>query len=80
MINETTNFNTPVTVKDENNVDTQVAYLNATLDTGNQNINISMSVVNKPLLATKAADVKIQYDEFIAAVKARATELGYVIF
>jgi hypothetical protein len=80
MINETTNFSSPVTVKDANNNDVQVAYLNATLDTGNQNFNIGMSVNNKALVQANAATVKQQYDDFMAAVSARATELGYVIF
>jgi len=80
MINETANFNSQVTVKDTNGADVQVAYLNATLDKGNQNINISMSTTNKELVLANAAAVKQQYDEFMAAVTARATELGYVIF
>jgi hypothetical protein len=80
MINETTNFNTPVTVKDTNNNDVQVAYLNATLDTNNQNFNINMSVTNKALVTANAAAVKQQYNDFMTAVTTRATELGYVIF
>lgn len=80
MINETTNFNSPVTVKDTNNNDVQVAYLNATLDTNNQNFNINMSVTNKALVTANAAAVKQQYNDFMTAVTTRATELGYVIF
>lgn len=79
-INETTNFNSAVTVKDANNMDVQLAYLNATLDTGNQNFNISMSTTNKALITANASVVKAQYDEFMVAVKSRAIELGYVIF
>jgi len=80
MINETTNLNAQVTVKDANGNEVQVAYLNATLDTGNQNFNIVMSTTNKALVIANAVAVKAQYDEFMSAVSARATELGYVIF
>lgn len=85
MINETVNLNTQVTVdiKDSNgNVTgtTVVAYLQATLDAGNQNFNISMSTNNKSLLVASATEVKSQYDAFVSTVKSRATELGYVIF
>lgn len=80
MINETTNFNTPITVKDANSNDVQVAYLNATLDTNNQNITTSMSVINKALVIANADVVKQQYTDFMTAVQIRAKELGYVIF
>lgn len=80
MINETTNLNTPVTVKDANGNDVQVAYLNATLDTGNQNFNINMSVTNKALVSINADAVKQQYTDFTIAVQTRAKSLGYVIF
>jgi len=80
MVNETTNFSAVVMVKDTNNADVQVAYLNATLDTNNQNFNIAMSVTNKELVAANAEAVKAQYVEFMTAVTTRATELGYVIF
>ena len=80
MINETTNFNSSITVKDASNNDVQVAYLNATLDTNNKNFNISMNVTNKALLDANAALVKQQYTDFKTAVTTRATELGYVIF
>lgn len=79
-VNENVTFNAQVVVKDANGVDTQVMYLSATLDTANMNININASTTNKELATANAADVKAQYDEFIAAVKTRATELGYVIF
>lgn len=74
------NLNAQVMVKDANGVDTQVMYLNALLDSGNMNVNISSSTTNKELAAANAAAVKSQYDEFGAAVKARAIELGFVIF
>ena len=80
MINETTNFNSAVTVKDSNGVNIQVAYLNATLDTNNKNFNISMNVTNKVLLDVNAVLVKQQYTDFMASVTTRATELGDVIF
>lgn len=80
MINETMNFNSQVTVKDANGNDVQAAYLNATLDAGNQNINIVMSVTNKDLVVANAVYVKHQYDDFMTTVAARAKELGYVIF
>ena len=77
-INETINFNANVIVKDANQVDTVVMYLNATLDGGT--VNISANTANKILVQTNSAAVKEQYDEFKLAVENRATELGYVIF
>lgn len=79
-INENVNFNAQVTVKDANGVDTVVMYLGAMLDTANMNININANTINKALIAENAEAVKQQYTEFEAAVKARAAELGYVIF
>lgn len=79
-INENVNFNGQIVVKDANEVDTPVIYLNATLDTANMNLNIGVNTVNKVLVTSNAENVKAQYEEFEAAVKARATELGYVIF
>lgn len=80
MINETTNFNAPVTVNDANGNNVQVAYLNATLDAGNMNINIGMNVTNKALVTANPDTVKQQYTDFMTAVQTRAKELGYVIF
>jgi|GEM_PF-4863284 len=79
MINETTNFTSQVMVKD-NGVDVAVMYLNATLDSANMNVSISASTSNKVLASANSADVKVQYDAFMAAVTERAIELGYVIF
>jgi hypothetical protein len=80
MVNETTSFNGDITVKDSNGVDTMVAYLSATLDEKNENLNINMNVTNKELLNANATDAKSQYDEFETAVKSRAKDLGYVVF
>jgi hypothetical protein len=80
MVNETTSFNGDITVKDSNGVDTMVAYLSATLDEKNENLNINMNVTNKELLNANAVDAKSQYDEFETAVKSRAKDLGYVVF
>ena len=80
MINETTTLTSIVTVKDANDIDVQVAYLNATLDAGNMNMNVSVNTTNKVLAQANAATVKLMYDEFMTAVTARATDLGYVIF
>lgn len=80
MVNETTSFNGNITVKDSNGTDTMVAYLSATLDEKNENLNINMNVTNKELLNANAADAKSQYDEFETAVKSRAKDLGYVVF
>ena len=79
-INENVNFNGQILVKDVNAVDTPVIYLSATLDTANMNLNIGINTVNKALVTSNAENVKDQYAEFESAVKARATELGYVIF
>jgi hypothetical protein len=86
MINETTNFNCNVMVKEKNaegvatGMETAVMYLSATLDSGNMNMNISANTVNKVLAQANAITVKAQYAEFKTAVEARAKELGYVIF
>jgi hypothetical protein len=80
MINETSNFSTPIIVKDMNNYDVQVAYLSASLDKNNQNFNVNMSVSNKDLVASNASEVKQQYTDFMATVTTRAKDLGYVIF
>ena len=80
MVNETTNLNTNVTVKDVNGIDTVVMYLGATLDNGNMNLNISANTMNKVMAEANAVEVKAQYVAFEAAVKARAIELGYLIF
>lgn len=80
MINETTNFSSAVTVKNEQNIDIQVMYLNASLDGGSMNFNISAQMSNKALAQANAAEVKTQYEEFVTAVTARAIELGYPIF
>lgn len=79
-VNENINFNAQVMVKDTNNVDTQVMYLGATLDSGNMNVNINATTTNKELASANADVVKDQYVEFETAVKARAKELGFVIF
>ncbi|MDP4144167.1 MAG: hypothetical protein Q8936_06725 [Bacillota bacterium] len=79
-INETTTMNANIIVKDANGADIVVAYLNASLDGGNQNFNINLNVQNKALLITNAEEVKTQYNEFETAVKSRAKDLGYVIF
>ena len=80
MINETTNLTSVVTVKDVNGSDIQIAYLNSTLDTGNMNMNVSVNTANKALAQEHAAEFKLQYEEFMAAVVSRATSLGFVIF
>lgn len=79
-INETTSFNAVITAKDANNNDVQVAYLNAALNGEAQSFNINVSVNNKALLVSNAADAQAQYSAFETAVKNRAIELGYVIF
>ena len=80
MVNETTTLTSIVTVKDANGVDVQVAYLNATLDSGNMNLNIGINTVNKALVQANPVIMKTMYDEFMVTVTARATDLGYVIF
>ena len=86
-INETTNFTGQINAKDSNGVDTQVVYLNATLDTSTNNFNIIASVnpTNKALLTNTATDVagetlSEQYTAFETQVKTKAKSLGYVIF
>lgn len=80
MINETTNFNGNITVKDANGAESVVAYLNAALDEQNQNFNINMNVTDKAAILANAEGVKAQYAEFETTVKNRAKELGYIIF
>ena len=80
VINETTNLSVNITVKDANENDITVMYLNVTLDGANNNLSMSCNTTNKPLATANAAAVKAQYDEFMLVVKDRALELGYVIF
>lgn len=86
MINETTNMNANITLKDSTGVDVIVAYLTAMLDSSTENYNININVVNKPLVDTVNAvnaageTVLAQYTEFEAAVKNKAKELGFVMF
>ena len=86
-INETTNFTGQINAKDSNGVDTQVVYLNATLDTSTNNFNISASInpATKALLTNTATNatgetIQIQYSAFETEVKTKAKSLGYVIF
>lgn len=79
-MNESVTFNGSVIVKDANNVDLVVMYLNATLGTENMNININANTANKELVVANAETVKAQYTEFETAVKTRAKALGYVIY
>ncbi|WP_026881425.1 hypothetical protein [Clostridium akagii] len=89
MINESTNMSGSIVVKStvgNGDVDTIVAYVTASLDGNAQSLNINLNVSNKVLLnSTGAMDIAgetpaVQYTEFETAVKARAKELGYVIF
>ena len=85
-INETTNFNSQIIIEVADTTGAtspskvQVGYLTATLDTANQNFNISLNVSNKDLFLANAEEVKKQYAAFEAEVKARAIQFGYVIF
>lgn len=85
-IKETINLNGNITVKDTNNVDTIVAYLNASVDGSNMNSNISANITNKALLQTEGATNVAgetptqQYAEFETAVKNKAKDLGFTIF
>lgn len=79
-MNESVTMNGSIIVKDTNNIDIVVMYLNATINTENMSININANTANKELVIANAETVKTQYTEFETAVKARATQLGYVIF
>lgn len=79
-INENATFSANVTEKDSNNNDVVVMTLYAGLDKANMNMNINVNTLNQTLVTANAADVKQQYTDFMTAVQARATELGYVIF
>ena len=86
-INETTNFTGQINVKDSSGVDTQVVYLNSTLDTTTNNFNLSATInpTTKALATNTATNVagetiQQQYTAFETGVKTRAKELGYVIF
>ena len=86
IINETSNFNGNITLKDSNGNDTIVAYLTASLDASTMNYNINLNVTNKTLLITSGATniagetVATQYSDFETTVKTAAKNLGYVIF
>lgn len=84
-INETTNFNGNITLKDSNGADTIVAYLTANVNADNQNYNVNVNVTNKALMTATATNTagetaQAQYTAFETAAKNRAKELGYVIF
>lgn len=80
MINETTNFSSNITVKDEINNDVIVASLYATLDKATMNLSLSISTSDQTLAKAKAIEVQAQYAEFETLVKTRAKELGYPMF
>lgn len=87
MINETIALGGNITLEDATSkADVIVAYVSASLDGGTQNYHVDVNVTNKTLLTTTSATnvagetVQVQYTEFETAVKARAKELGYVIF
>lgn len=73
-------------MKDANNSDTVVAYLNASVDGSNMNSNISVNITNKVLLQTEGAvntagETPVQqYTDFETAVKNKAKDLGFAIF
>lgn len=83
-INETTNFNGNISIKDANGVDQVAAYLSANINTSTS-LSINVNVQNASLLTATATSVagqtaEEQYAEFETAVKTRAKDLGYVIF
>ena len=80
-INEIVSLNSSIVIKDsDTGVVTVVAYINASLDSGNMNSSVSVNTVNKPLALANSIEVKRQYDEFTQALQTKGQALGYPIF
>jgi len=84
-IKETVNMNGNITIKQTDTTTNQTtdvicAYLSASIDTGSNNISISINIQNKDLLDANSADAQAQYTDFETAVKSRVKELGFTIF
>jgi len=84
-IKETVNMNGNITIKQTNATNNQssdviCAYLSASIDTGSNNINISINIQNKELLDANGSEAQAQYTDFETTIKNRAKELGFTIF
>lgn len=87
IINETNALSTTLTLKNEENKDIIVVFVNTNLNTNlnSFSINAVSNDLNKDLLvsgATNVAGLTIaeQYLEFETEIKRRATEMGYLLF
>lgn len=79
-VNENTNINATVTLTNEQGVNTQVMYLNASLNADTLGLNINVNVIDKVAYKNNAKEMKAKYLEFKQTVEDRATTLGYIIF
>ncbi len=78
--NETTTISVTVSNLDDQKKELPVVTFIATLDSSNLSLSEQVSVLDKELYISNAADIKAQYANFRNTVVARAQALGYVIF
>jgi hypothetical protein len=62
-----------------NNMDTQVVFLNATLDLERKIINVSKQILNNNIVEANTEEVQKQIDEFNLAVKTQAEINGFSV-
>ena len=86
IINEITNISAPIvvtaTANDGTTTTVTIINLYASLDSSNMSVSVGASTIDKPKTAdpSNAATIKDQYDQFMAAVSAKAQSLGFVVF
>lgn len=76
-INENTNIYGNITIMD-GEVEKQIMNMNTNLSKEGINFNISFNIVNKEAVTANKADVQTQIDSFVANVRTKMTELGYL--
>lgn len=76
---ESLNLNENIKVKDVNGDEVLVVTATAVLNTENMSVNIGVYIQNKQLATENATEVAQRYNTFYAAVKSRATGLGFFI-
>jgi hypothetical protein len=76
-INENTNIYGNITIT-EGDVEKQVMNMNTNLSKEGVNFNINFNVVDKDGVTANKAEVQAQIDSFVASVRTKMTELGYL--
>ncbi|MEG2250124.1 MAG: hypothetical protein RR942_14555 [Romboutsia sp.] len=77
-INENVNINGTVNIAGENGANTQIMYMNCSLNADTFGANVNVSVNDKKLYKDNAETIKVEYNKFKDLVNERATALGYV--